>query len=91
MSALFEQDLRQNFALVAQLRQQGRFAEALVCATRRLEQARAGLGKNHLVTAISLDNLAGLHQAMGECEPALSFATQAVAICRRLDGESHLT
>ena len=90
VSALIEQDLHQNFALVAQLRQQGRFAEALVCATRGLEQARAGLGENHPATAISLDNLAGLHQAMGEYETALSFATQAVAICRRLGGGSHL-
>jgi len=90
MSALFEQDLHQNFALVAHLRDQGRFAEALVCATRGLEQARAGLGENHPATAISLDNLAGLHQAMGEFETALSFATQAVAICRRLGGGSHL-
>lgn len=43
VAALFEQDLRQNFTLVAQLRQQDRFVEALVCATRGLEQARAGL------------------------------------------------
>ena len=90
MSALFEQDLRQSFALVAHLRDQGRFAEALVCATRGLEQARAGLGENHPATVISLDNLASLHQAMGEFETALSFATQAVAICRRMGGGSHL-
>jgi len=52
---------------------------------------RKVLGEEHPVTAVSLNNLGGLLQDMGDLAGARSYLEQALAISRKVLGVDHPT
>jgi len=64
-------------------------AAALPLATRALKIIETVLGPDHPNTATSLDNLANLHQAMGNHVAALPLYTRALKIREAAFGPDH--
>ena len=74
---------------VVKLYQQGQYAQALDLARQSLELARANVGEEHPDTAMSLNNLAYLYQAVGNYEAAQPLFARALAICEKVLGPEH--
>jgi tetratricopeptide (TPR) repeat protein/CHAT domain-containing protein len=89
ITAMHEEHLSQLNQEVEQLYQQGQYTQALDLATQSLELARTHLGETHPDTARSLNNLAGLYQAMGAYEQARPLYERALAIHEEVSGTTH--
>ena len=87
-SALEEAERLNNQAV--QLRQQGKYAEAIPLAEQVLAICRRQLGDDHSNTATSLNNLAELYHAQGRYGEAEPLYQKALGIYRRVLGEDHL-
>jgi len=74
---------------VVQLYQQGRYAEALPLAQRALALREKALGAEHPDVAISLNNLAGLCQSLGDDTKAEPLYQRALAIEEKAFGPEH--
>jgi CHAT domain-containing protein len=74
---------------VEQLRQQGRYKEAVQIAVRVLAVVRNVLGEKHPKYALSLNNLANLYQDLGEHGRALPLFLEARDLRRQVQGEKH--
>ena len=70
--------------------QAGRYQEALPLSQRALEINEQVLGPEHPAIAISLNNLAGLYQAMGAFDQALPLYQRALKIREKALGPEHL-
>jgi tetratricopeptide (TPR) repeat protein len=89
MSRDHSEDLKALLQQVSELRQLGRFQEAMALATRARDLAIQHFGPNHPSVATSLNELALLYLAMGDDDAALPLSRQAMEICRTALGESH--
>ena len=67
----------------------GRHEQALPLYQRALAIREKALGPDHPDTATSLNNLAGLYQAMGRHEQALPLYQRALAMMRKTLGPDH--
>ena len=72
-----------------QQERQGRFTEALPLLERSLAINESALGEEHPLTALSLNNLAGLYRATGQFEEALPLYERSLAIRESALGEQH--
>jgi CHAT domain-containing protein/tetratricopeptide (TPR) repeat protein len=64
----------------------GRYEAALIPAQRALQLARDAQGQPHLDTALALNNLAGLHDRLGDYTKAERLYKEALAIKEQLLG-----
>jgi tetratricopeptide (TPR) repeat protein len=71
----------------AELYRQGRSAEAVEPAEQCVRICREALGEQHPEYATSLNNLAALHESMGDYARAEPLHRQAMEICREALGE----
>ena len=83
------QQIDQLNQALARLYHQGRYQEAIALATQARELARQYKGQVHPGYANSLNNLALLHQAMGDHAAALPLSRRALEIHRTALGENH--
>ena len=74
---------------VNQLIEQGKYQEAIPIAERAVELAKRVRGLEHPDTALSLNNLAELYQAMGEYAKAEPLYQEALRICQKVLGPEH--
>ena len=72
-----------------ELYQAGRYQEALPLQQRSLEIYEQALGPEHPDTCTSLNNLAGLYQAMGAFDKALPLYQRTLKIREKLLGPAH--
>jgi CHAT domain-containing protein/tetratricopeptide (TPR) repeat protein len=84
-----EQHIRELNQQVAELDDQGKYADALELARQVCELARSELGEDHPETLTSLINLGLLLQAMGDLAAALPCHEQALGTSRRVLGHDH--
>jgi tetratricopeptide (TPR) repeat protein/nucleoside phosphorylase len=71
------------------LQQRGDYATTLPLYERALEIGERVLGKDHPLTATSLNNLADLYRATGQYEQALPLSQRALEIWERVLGTDH--
>ena len=71
------------------LRKQGRYAEAIPLQMQELIWVERILGAEHLSTAISLSNLAGLYHSQGDYAKAEPLFLRALAISEKVLGLDH--
>jgi tetratricopeptide (TPR) repeat protein len=74
---------------IAPLYWKGRYLEAVPLAERAVAISDRVLGPEHPITALSLNNLAGLYDAMGQDEQALPLYQRALAIREKVLGPEH--
>jgi tetratricopeptide (TPR) repeat protein len=74
---------------VRRLYQAGKYAEAVPVARRALESREQALGPEHPATALSLNNLGVLLQAMGDLAGALPYYEHALSIDEKTLGPQH--
>ena len=71
------------------LEKEGKFADALPLMQEALRKTEEVLGREHLRTGDSLNNLARLYQAMGEYDRALPLFLRALDIAEKTLGQNH--
>jgi tetratricopeptide (TPR) repeat protein/CHAT domain-containing protein len=74
---------------IAELRQAGKFSEAIPLAQRALANRENALGPNHLSVAVSLNNLAELYRVQGRYADAEPLYKRSLAIVERAMGADH--
>ncbi len=74
---------------VVELDQQGKYNEAIPLAEQALAILKKVLGENHLNTATSLNNLAGLYEFQGRYAEAEPLYKEALAIYKQQLGDNH--
>ncbi len=74
---------------VIQLKQQGKYNEAIPLAERVLEIQERILGENHLDVAVSLNNLAFLYDTQRQYDKAELLHQRSLAIKEGILGENH--
>ena len=74
---------------VSELKQQGKYLEAIPLAQEALRIRQQVLGDEHPYVAASLDHLAGLYESMGRYEAAEPLLNQALEMNKRLLGDEH--
>jgi CHAT domain-containing protein/tetratricopeptide (TPR) repeat protein len=84
-----EQDIPALNQQVTELREQGKYAQALDLARHTCELTQSALGDDHLETARSISNLGGLLLDMGHFAEAKPYLARALENRRRLLGEQH--
>ncbi len=84
-----QEEARRLNKQAVELYQAGRYPEALPLAQRALAIDEKALGPEHPDTAASLNNLAGLYQAMGTFDQALPLYQRTLKIREKALGPEH--
>ena len=84
-----EQEAEQLNQQAVQLYQQGKYQEALPLLQRTLEINEKVLGSEHERTAINLNNLGWLYEALGQYDNALPLYQRALTILEKTLGPEH--
>jgi CHAT domain-containing protein/tetratricopeptide (TPR) repeat protein len=74
---------------VVQLKNEGKYSQAIPLAERLLAISEKVLGKEHPLVATSLNNLAQLYQAQGSYEKAEPLFVRSLAIREKVLGKEH--
>lgn len=82
-------DAERFYKQVVELRQQGRFAEALPLASRLAEIVKLLAGESHPAYATSLNDLGEIHRSLGQYAEAEPFYRKCLAIYESTLGPDH--